>query len=230
MRKILAVCFLLSMLVLPVRADMGTDFRDHFNISGLASYNRDLSTMIGQADFHTAKNAMFPSFDIGASIAAVKTSNDNFSGDSYFYAPYITAETQLPFFNIGVALRGTSYDGFNSLGAGVKWHETIAIVHLGASVFYDRYGTDYYDGDHFSVSTSASVPLLVFTPYVGIGYDYSGIKTKDLGAFSGRTSYDGVMRYTAGLRFQPLPLVYVYGAYTYTKYNHGFQGGIGLNF
>jgi glutathione S-transferase len=116
------------------------------------------------------------------------------------------------------------------LGGGLKWNESIAIVNLNASVFYDRYGTDYYDGDHFSVATYASVPLLMFTPYVGLGYDYSAIKTKDLGLQSGLTSYDDVMRYTAGVRFQPIPFVYAYGAYTYTKYNHGFQGGVGVNF
>ena len=230
MKKIYAVFLLVMAFALPVRADMNTDFRDHFNVNGLASYNRDLSTMMGQADFHTGKGVTFPGFDVGVSVAAVKTSNDNFTSEDYFYAPYVTAETQLPFFNLGVALRGTTYDGFHSLGAGVKWHESIAIVHLGASVFYDRYGADYYDGDHFSISTAASVPVLVFTPYVGIGYDYSSIKTKDLGTWSGKTSDDGVMRYTAGIRFQPLPFIYAYGAYTYTKYNHGFQGGLGFNF
>ena len=54
--------------------------------------------------------------------------------------------------------------------------------------------------------------------------------TKDMGAFSGEKADDGVVRYTAGVNFHPLPLFYVYGAYTYTKYSHGFQGGIGLNF
>ena len=230
MRKLYVAFLVVFAFALPASADMGTDFRDHFDVNGFASYNRDLATMIGQADFHTSKGATFPSFDVGVSIAAVNTSSDNFSSNDYFYAPYVTAETQLPFFNISPALRGTTYDGFHSLGAGVKWHESIAIVNLGASVFYDRYGTDYYDGDHFSISTSASVPLLVFTPFVGIGYDYSGIKTKDMGAASGKTSYDGVARYTAGVNFHPIPLVYVYGAYTYTKYNHGFEGGVGLNF
>ena len=230
MKKQIAVVLLMFAFALPAFADMGTDFRDHFNANGLASYNRDLATMIGQADFHTGKSATFPSFDVGVSVAAVNTASDNFSSDDYFYAPYVTAETKLPFFNITPALRGTTYNGFHSIGAGVKWNESIAIVNLGAAVFYDRYGTDYYDGDHFSISMYGAVPVLVFTPYVGVGYDYSGIKTKDLGVNSGKTSYDGVMRYTAGIRFQPIPFVFAYGAYTYTKYNHGFQGGVGFNF
>jgi hypothetical protein len=47
---------------------------------------------------------------------------------------------------------------------------------------------------------------------------------------AGHKTDDGVVRYTAGVNFHPLPLIYVYGAYTYTKYNHGFQGGLGINF
>ena len=131
---------------------------------------------------------------------------------------------------MGIALRGTQYDGFKSLGGGLKWHGSLALINLSAAAFYDRYGTDYYDGDHYSVSASASVNVLFLTPYVGIGYDYSELTTKDLGAFSGEKADDGVVRYTAGVNFHPLPLFYVYGAYTYTKYSHGFQGGIGLNF
>jgi hypothetical protein len=104
MRKIISICFLLAVVVLPVRADMGTDFRDHFNVSGLSSYNRDLATLIGQADFRTGKAATFPSFDVGVSVTAVKTTGDNFSSDSYLYTPYVTAETKLPFFGLGVAL------------------------------------------------------------------------------------------------------------------------------
>ena len=81
-----------------------------------------------------------------------------------------------------------------------------------------------------AASASASVNVLFFTPYVGVGYDYSSLKVKDMGAASGQKSDDGTVRYTAGVNFHPLPLVYVYGAYTYTKYSQGFQGGVGLNF
>ena len=186
--------------------------------------------MMGLADFHTGRGVTFPGFDVGVSVAAVKTASDNFSSEDYLYAPFITAETQLPLFNLGIALRGTKYDGFQSLGGGVKWHGSLAFVNLSAGAFYDRYGTDYYDGDHYSASASASVNILFLTPYVGIGYDYSEMKVKDMDVYSGEKADDGLVRYTAGVNFHPLPLFYVYGAYTYTKYSHGFQGGIGLNF
>lgn len=230
MKKLIIAACLTFAFALPAAASMNTDFKDNFKLSALADYNRDVSTMIGLADFHTGRGATFPGFDVGASVSAVKTSSDNFSHDDYLYAPFITAETQLPILGLGVAARGTSYDGFKSLGGGIKWHGSLALINLSAAAFYDRFGTDYYDGNHYSASAAASVNVLFFTPYVGIGYDYSELKVKDLGSFSGEKTDDGAVRYTAGVNFHPLPLFYVYGAYTYTKYNHGFQGGLGINF
>lgn len=230
MKKLSLSFFLLLCTVLPVCATMNSDFHDHFRLNGLAAYNRDLASMIGLADFHTGKAVTFPGFDIGATLTAVKTSSNNFSDKDYFFAPFIMAETQLPFLGFSLAARGTSYDGFDSIGGGLKWHQTVAVVNLSASAFYDRYRADYYQGNHYSASASASVNVLFATPYIGIGYDYSSLKVRDLGAFSGKKSDDGVVRYTAGVNLHPLPLFYVYGAYTYTKYNHGLQGGIGINF
>ena len=230
MKKILVAVAVLLSFALPASASMSSDFHDHFNGTHLSAYNRDIATLLGQADFHTGKAVTFPGFDVGATLTAVRTSSDNFSGKDYFVAPFITAETQLPVLGLGLAARGTSYDGFQSIGGGVKWKQSIALIHLSGAVFYDRYSTDYYKGNHYSASASASTSLLMFTPYVGIGYDYSELKVKDFEPFSGKKSDDGVMRYTAGVNVSPLPLLYLYAAYTYTKYNHGFQGGVGINF
>ncbi len=227
MKKLL-LAVLFAFAATPLFAGMNSDFSGSFNTSGFADYNRDISTLIGQADFHTGKGVSFPGFDVGASVSTVKTSDGSFSGDDYQYLPFITAETQIPILGMGVAARGTSYDDFQSIGAGLKWHGSLALINLSASAFYDRYKTDYYDGNHYSASASASVNVLFLTPYVGIGYDYSEMETKNY--LAGHKTDDGVVRYTAGVNFHPLPLIYVYGAYTYTKYNHGFQGGLGINF
>ena len=229
MRKHILTFVGLLAFALPAWADMSSDFKDNFRLNGLAAYNRDIATMVGLADFHTGQSATFPGFDVGGVVAGVKTSSDNFSKKNYFYAPFVVAETQLPILGLGVALRGTAYDDFESLGGGLKWNGSLALVHFSTGIFYDHYKTDYYNGNHYSASASASVSVLMFTPYIGIGYDYSEMKVKSLGDFSGKKSDDGVMRYTAGVNFHPLPLLYVYGAYTYTKYNQGFQGGVGIN-
>ena len=226
MKKLILVCLLTLSFALPASASMSSDFKDNYRENGLSAYNRDLAALLGQADFHTGKGTTFPGFDIGATFTSVKTSSDNFSKKDYFAAPFIMAETELPFLGMGVAVRGTSYDGLDSIGGGLKWHQTVAIVNLSAAAFYDHYKTDYYDGNHYSASASASVNVLFATPYIGIGYDYSSLKVKDIH----KKSDDDLLRYTAGVNLHPLPLFYVYGAYTYSKYNHGFQGGVGINF
>ena len=200
-----------------------------------SQYNHDISTLIGMADFHTGQGATFPGVDIGATLSAVRTADDNFADDEYFYAPFITAETQLPILGIGIAARGTSYNDFESLGGGLKWTGNVSTIHLSAGLFYDRFKTDYYDGDHVSASASASLDLVVLTPYIGIGYDYSEMETKN-GDFRDkygnliRKTDDDAVRYTAGVNIHPFPFVYLYGAYTYTKNSQGVQGGVGIHF
>lgn len=227
MKKILIAALLTFAFSVPALAGMNGDFHGNFKEAGFADYNRDISTMIGLTDFHTGKTATFPGFDIGATVSAVKTSDGSFSDEDYQYAPFIFAETQIPVIGMGIAARGTSYNDFQSIGAGLKWSGNLALVHFAASAFYDKYSTDYYKGDHYSASASASVNVLLFTPYIGIGYDYSEMETKNMNFHK---TDDGVVRYTAGVNFHPIPLLYVYAAYTYTKYNQGFQGGLGISF
>ena len=129
---------------------------------------------------------------------------------------------------IGIAARGTSYNDFESLGGGLKWTGNVATIHLAAGLFYDRFKTDYYDGDHFSASASASLDLVVLTPYIGIGYDYSEMETKHF--LTNHKTDDDAVRYTAGVNIHPFPFVYLYGAYTYTKNSQGVQGGVGIHF
>ena len=228
MKKIILVALLGLAFSVPAFAGMNSDFKAHFDAAGFSQYNHDISTMIGMADFHTGKGTSFPGFDIGATVSAVKTASDNFSHEDYFYAPFITAETQIPILGMGVAARGTSYNDFQSIGGGLKWNGSLALVNFSAGLFYDRYQTDYYEGDHVSASASASINLLFLTPYIGVGYDYSEMETKNLPTH--HKTDDDAVRYTAGVNFHPLPLFYVYGAYTYTKNSQGFQGGVGVHF
>ncbi len=231
MKKQLFVLFALLSFALPVSAsNMSDDFKSHYTGSNLAAYNRDISNLIGMADFHTAKGTTFPGFDVGATLTAVKTSSANFSDKNYFYAPFITAETKLPFFGVSVAARGTSFDDFKSIGGGLKWTQKLAIFNLAGAMFYDHFSTDYYRGNHYSASGMASVDVLFITPFVGIGYDNSKLTVKSLDSYSGDNTTNGTFRATAGVNLHPLPFVYLFGAYTYTKDNHGFQGGLGISF
>lgn len=235
MKKIFVLSMLCFIAVSASAKNIGNDFRDRFNIlssGSLSAYNRDIGTMIGIADFHTGSGTSFPGFDVGAQVAAVKPGDgNNLSSSDYIYVPYITAETKLPIWDLTVMARGTTYDGFDSLGGGVKKTINIAaLIDVSGIIFYDRYGTDYYQGNHYSASATASASLLIFTPYIGIGYDYSDMKVKDIPGFSGQKTNDDMVRYTAGVNVHPFPFVYLFGAYTWTKDTHALQGGLGVHF
>lgn len=232
MKKIFAT--LLSVFALAgsvSAADIAEDFRAHFNASSdLAAYNKDINTMIGIADFHTGRGATFPGFDIGATMSAVKpSSSNNISSEDYLYTGFLSAETTIPVVGLGVVVRGTDMNGFESLGGGLKYNfSLLETVHFALGAFYDRGKTDWYTTDHYSASASASVNVLFLTPYVGVGYDYGELETRGFAA--NRSTSDGAARYTAGVNFTPFPFVYVFAAYTKTSGNEGFQGGLGLNF
>lgn len=212
-------------------SNIADDFHANFRAnSDLAAYNKDINSLIGIADFHTGRGLTFPAFDIGGSFAAVKKSaNNNISSDDYIYTGFLSAETQIPVVGLGVVVRGTDMNGFESLGGGLKYNfSLLETVHFALGAFYDRAKTDWYTHDHYSASASASMNILFLTPYVGIGYDYGEIKTR--GFSDNRSSSDGAARYTAGVNLKPFPFVYVFAAYTKTAGNEGFQGGLGLNF
>lgn len=232
MKKVtLLFAFLLTLAGQAAAADIGADFRNHVNASSnLSAYNRDISAMIGVADFHTGKGATFPGFDIGVTANAIKpSSSNNISNNDYLYTAFITAETKIPVLDLGVMVRGTDMNGFKSLGGGVKYSfDLLEIFDVSAMAFYDRASTDWYTQDHYSASATASTTFLFLTPYVGVGYDYGDMKTKDL-PFSLKTN-NGTFRYTVGATLKPFPFGYVFGAYTKTEFNEGFQAGIGLNF
>ncbi len=234
MKKILFVllaCFAFAPFA-KAATNIADDFRAHFTAgSDLAAYNKDINALIGVADFHTGRGLTFPGFDVGASISAVKPSSaNNISSEDYIYTGFLSAETKIPVVGLGVVLRGTDMNGFESLGGGLKYDfSLLETVHFALGAFYDRAKTEWYTQDHYSASASASVNILFLTPYVGVGYDYGEISTRGFGN-GNRTSSDGAARYTAGVNLKPFPFVYVFAAYTKTAGNEGFQGGLGLNF
>ena len=233
MKKTLSV--VCSMILFPVAlwasTNISDDFRDHYTAtSNISAYNKDINTLIGLHDFHTGKATSFPGFDIGATFGGVKVgSHNDISSENYIFAPFITGETFIPVVNTTLAVRGTAFNGFESIGAGLKYnYNVLELFDVTLAGFYDRAQTDWYTDNHLSFSAVASATLLVFTPYLGVGYDYGDFSTHKMAV--NRSTSDEAGRWTAGVRVTPFPFLYVFGAYTKTSSNHGFQGGIGLNF
>ena len=234
MKKVFLV--VLSFILLPalVWADtnIADDFRAHYNpaTSNLSAYNKDLNTLIGLNDFHTGKATSFPGFDIGATFGGVKTGSDNnISSEDYLITPFITAETMVPVLNTTFVVRGSAFNGFESIGAGIKYnYNVLEFFDVTLAGFYDHAQTDWYTMEHLSFSAVASASVLFFTPYLGVGYDYGDLSTKKYSP--NRSTSDDAARWTAGVRVSPFPLLYVFGAYTQTSSNAGFQAGVGVNF
>ena len=230
-KLLLALVVLFTFGAYAQAGNIADDFKANYSASAnLSAYNTDMSTLLGVADFHTGKGASFPGVDFGATFSAVKPSDNKlFGGDDIVLIPVIYAETQVPYVNTGVVVRGTTYSGFNSTGVGLKYHfDVLKLVNISTSLFYDHGWTDYYKTDHYSASAVASVNLVAVTPFVGVGYDFGHLQTKDL--VPDRSTSDGSWRGTVGANFSPLPLVHFYISYTQTEYNQGFNGGAGISF
>lgn len=223
------------LLVAPILAladNMGHDFHKHYvpGKSNLKAYNRDLNGLIGTVDFHTGKPKMFPGVNLGATVSVFKPSSSNdISSDSYTVLPFLVAETKIPYLGVGVVARGTSANGYRSLGGGLTYQmKLIEFLNLSFGAFYDNGRTDWYRNNHYSASAIASTNILVFTPYIGVGYDYGKIKTR--GYTHNESASNGTPRGMIGLNVHPFPLLTGFVAYTVTKDSHGFTGGVGLSF
>lgn len=234
MKKIVLVLLFIVSAILPAIADtdLGDDFGKHFGPnSNLSAYNKDISNLIGMADFHSGSAPAFPGFDLGVTFNAIKPSgSNNISSEDYLMAGFVSASTRIPVIGLGAVVRGTYFNGLESIGGGLTYHTNVLeFLNVSAGAFYDHARTDYYSLNHYSVSVTASTSLLIFTPYAGIGYDYGDISTRKFGSLD-RSSKDGSMRYTVGVNAKVLPFIYVFAAYTKTQGDGSINGGVGFSF
>ena len=233
MKKIILAVLFSAALAVPAAADvdLSDDFGKHFGPnSNLSAYNKDISNLIGLSDFHSGSAPAFPGFDLGVTFNAIKpSSNNNISSEDYLMTGFISASTKIPVIGLGAVVRGTYFNGLESIGGGLTYHFTaVDFLNISAGAFYDHASTDYYSLNHYSVSATASTSLLIFTPYVGIGYDYGDISTRKFA--QNRSSKDGSMRYTVGVNAKVLPFIYVFAAYTKTQGDGSVNGGVGFSF
>ncbi len=226
---------LAAMLLAPLAAlagNIGDDFHHHYvpGKSNLKAYNRDLNGLVGTVDFHTGHPKQFPGINVGASVSVFKPSSENnISSDSYTVLPFLIAETKIPYLGVGVVARGTDVSGYRSLGGGLTYQMgVLEMVNLSFGAFYDNGRTDWYTNDHYSASAIASTNVLIFTPYVGVGYDYGKLKTRHYA--HNESASNGTPRGMVGVNVHPFPLLTGFVAYTITKDSHGFTGGVGLSF
>ena len=232
----------------PAMADPFSGFKTQIQLQGrdlLKPFAEYFGGLIGGADFSTGRTLGFPGFDVGlAATIQSKPNPDNglLKGAKVnaFGIPLVQASVGLPLIGTDLTLRGTSLSGLSIVGGGLRYPLfksgtlTKFIPDLSVSAFYDVITYDYFKGTHMSVDAAASFDIPIIKPFIGVGLDRTTLEIKGMGA--GFTSLNGVdatiskPRYTLGVKFSPLPLVYVYGAYNSLHGVDGYNFGLGARF
>ena len=145
MKKIVLAILFSAALAVPAAADvdLSDDFGKHFGPnSNLSAYNKDISNLIGLSDFHSGSAPAFPGFDLGVTFNAIKPSSDNnISSEDYLMAGFVSASTKIPVIGLGAVVRGTYFNGLESIGGGLTYHFTVAeVVNVSTGAFYDHAG------------------------------------------------------------------------------------------
>lgn len=237
-------CFisLLLFLSLDIFAGPFDDFKQYFQQNYFKAFVKDFGGVLGANDFSSGRALGFPGFDIGFNLAIQKepSSNNRILKDAdvkSFGIPIIHASVGLPFTGLDVILRGFSYSNLKIIGAGLRYNIfksgmfTKFMPDLSSVVYYDKIDFNYFKGNHLSFNIVASWDIPVIKPFIGAGIDKTKLETKNLGfGLDGIDETSTKTRYTMGLRFCPLPLVYVYGAYSIIHSETGYNLGLGVRF
>lgn len=226
-------------------ADAFGDFKLYAGKTYLKPFARDFGGLIGGSDFNSGRAVGFPGFDVG--VTAVVQSKPAAANKilknanvKAFGLPLLHASVGLPVVGADIGLRGMSISGLSVMGAGVTYPVfksgtlTKFIPDVAVSAFYDVINYDYFKGSHMSFDVSASLDFPVIKPFAGIGCDRTKIEAKGLtGAtepVNGASGAASGERFTLGVKLVPLPLTYVFGAYSILHGIAGYQAGLGVKF
>lgn len=231
------------------KADAFGDFKDDIinqaqaQAKGLLTpFAEDFGGLIGGADFNSGRALGFPGFDVGIAVTVQAKPNPNNTllkdaNVDAFGIPLLQASVGLPVIDADVTLRGLSVSGLSVIGGGVRKSVlksgtlTKFIPDVSVAAFYDVIDYDYFKGNHMSFDVSASFDIPVIKPFVGVGIDRTTLEVQGVSALlNGVDATISKPRYTLGVKFSPLPLLYVYGAYSSLHGQSGYQAGLGARF
>ena len=243
MKKLILSLCALPLLTAAVMANPFADFKKIASDSYIKPFAADLGGLIGGDDFNSGRSLGFPGFEAGIdAVVQAKPSEDNKvlrnAKVGAFGLPMAHAGAALPFIGADIMLRGVGYSGFSIIGGGLRYpviHSgtlTKFIPDVSVSAYYDVISYTYFKGSHMSIDASASFDIPVIKPYVGIGLDRTRLEVKGA-TVSALNGVDGTIakpRYTVGVRFSPMPLLYVYAAYNMLHGQTGYAIGAGAKF
>jgi len=223
------------------KADPFSDFKKIASKTLLKPFMEDVGGLIGGADFNSGRALGFPGFDAGIAVTMqLKPNSNNLilkdADVKAFGMPLAQVSAALPVVGADIALRGITVSGFSIVGVGARYPLfksgtlTKFIPDVAVSAFYDVVNYNYFKGSHMSFDAAASFDIPVIKPFVGIGIDRTSLEIKNVPGFNGVDATISRPRYTLGVKFSPLPLLYVYGAYSVLHGQDGYQAGFGARF
>lgn len=241
MKKIILIAGLVCFYSFNVFADPFEDFKTYFSKPDFKAFVKDFGGVLGANDFNTGRNLGFPGFDIGFDMAIQKEPSSGNkilknAGVKSFGIPIVHASAGIPLTGFDFTLRGFSYSGLSVVGGGVRYNIfksgmlTKFMPDLSAMMYYDKISYDYFTGNHLSFDIVGSWDIPVVKPFAGIGFDRTKLEVKDIPFFDGVDESASGIRYTLGVKFSPLPLVYIYGAYSVIHSENGYNLGLGVRF
>lgn len=245
MKKLILSLCLLPLLAAGAKADPFSDLKTQLTALGksqIKPFAADLGGIIGGNDFHSGAAIGFPGFDAGLAVTLQsKPSAENRllrnAGVDTFGAAVLHAGAALPLIGADLMVRGVSYSGFSIIGGGLRYpllkSGTVArfIPDVSVSAYYDVIDYKYFKGSHMSFDAAASFNIPIIKPFVGVGLDRTKVEVQKVSAaLNGASGTISKPRYTVGVRFSPLPLLYVYGAYNVLHGQAGYSVGAGAKF
>ncbi len=233
---IVVVLFMGSM----VWADPFEDFKNNYLSNAFKAFVKDFGGVLGGTDFNSGRALGFPGFDVGFNLAIQQEpSSENLilkaAGVKNFGIPIIHASVGVPLTGFDVTVRGFSYSGLKIVGGGLRYNIfksgmlTKFMPDLSAMIYYDIVDYNYFEGNHYSFNIVGSWDIPIVKPFAGIGFDRTKLKVKNITGFDDEKSASGT-RYTLGVKFSPLPLIYLYGAYSILHDENGYNLGFGIRF
>lgn len=240
MKKLILALCILPLLAAGAKADPFAKFKANVQDAYLKPFAADLGGILGGNDFNSGRAIGFPGFDAGISVTLqAKPSPENrilrLAKVNSFGIPVAHAAAALPGIGADVMLRGIGYSGFSIIGGGLRYPVlksgtlTMFIPDVSVSAFYDVINYDYFKGSHMSLDAAASFNIPVIKPFAGVGIDRTKLEVKNVPGISASGTISKP-RYTVGVRFSPLPLLYVYGAYNMLHGQTGYSMGAGAKF
>lgn len=242
MKKLILSLCLLPLLAAGAKADPFADFKKYAADAYLKPFAQDLGGLIGANDFRSGRSLGFPGFEAGlAATVQAKPSPENTilkSADvKMFGVPMLHAGAALPLIGADVMVRGTGFSGFSVIGGGLRKQVlesgtlTKFIPDVSVAAYYDVINYDYFKGSHMSLDASASFDLPIVKPFIGAGIDRTKLEVQKVSAaLNGTSATISKPRYTVGVRLSPMPLLYVYGAFSSLHGQHGYSLGAGAKF